>query len=212
MVCQNCKSENNFSAKFCKKCGDALGNTNIPLSGGERIKLIVYFIILLATSFPIGSGAITLVVSLVTLYVIKTNKNFDSIGVSVMIIVITCLLVAFGWFYSANIVSEGYYKNSFEIYLFSGFAISSLILIVLSRILFFPILEKHEEWIITNGLFADEPTQVKKQSIIIGRDNLSTFSIADEMLKWNELLEKGLITQEEFNEAKQKLLYQGTLS
>lgn len=207
MVCQNCKSENNFSAKFCKKCGDALGNTNSPLSGGERIKLIVYFIILLATSFPIGSGAIPLIVSLITLYIIKTNKNFDSVGTSYMITVIACILAAAGWFFAA---SES--RNFFEGNLFSIFSIGSLILIPLLNILFFSILEKHEEWIITNGLFADEPTQVKKQSVIIGRDNLSTFSIADEMLKWNELLEKGLITQEEFNEAKQKLLYQGKSS
>ena len=41
---------------------------------------------------------------------------------------------------------------------------------------------------------------------IVGRDNLSSYSVADEMLKWNDLLEKGLISKEEFEKAKAKLM------
>ena len=203
MICKKCNTDNNTSAKYCKSCGIALESTNTPLRGGERINIIIYFLLLLATSFPIGSGAIPLIVSLITLYIIKTNKNFDSVGASYMIAVIACILAAAGWFFAAS-QSRDYFQEN----LFSAFSVGSLILIPLLNSLFFSILEKHQQWIIENGLFADTPKELKKQSSIIGRDNLSTFSIADEMLKWNELLEKELITKEEFAEAKQKLLQQ----
>ena len=38
----------------------------------------------------------------------------------------------------------------------------------------------------------------------MGRDKLSSFSIADELIKWNDLLGKNVISQEEFNKTKQK--------
>jgi hypothetical protein len=41
---------------------------------------------------------------------------------------------------------------------------------------------------------------------IIGREKLKRFSTADEMLKWKKLLDQGVITQSEFDEARRKLL------
>jgi uncharacterized membrane protein len=38
------------------------------------------------------------------------------------------------------------------------------------------------------------------------KDNAATRSMADELLKWNNLLDKGAITQEEYDKAKQDLL------
>ncbi len=199
MICQKCNTDNNTSAKYCKSCGVELKSTNTPLSGGERVSIVAYFLILLATSFPICSGAIPLIVSLVTLYIINTNKNFHSVRTSYIIIVVACSIASVGWGIGAT---QKYYHAL-------GFvAVGSLILIPVSKKLFFDILEKHQQWIIENGLFADTPKESKKQSSIIGRNNLSSFSVADELLKWNELFEKGLITKEEFEIAKQKLLQQ----
>jgi len=62
MICQKCNTDNNTSAKYCKSCGVELESTNTPLSGGERVSIVAYFLILLATSFPICSGAIPLIV------------------------------------------------------------------------------------------------------------------------------------------------------
>jgi hypothetical protein len=41
---------------------------------------------------------------------------------------------------------------------------------------------------------------------IIGRDSLTPYSIADELLKWNKLREDGLITEDEYQEARMNLL------
>lgn len=72
--------------------------------------------------------------------------------------------------------------------------------------LFFRPLEEHQNWIIKNGVFSDEKSSKNDSTNIVGRDNLSSYSVADEMLKWNALLEKGLITKEEFDKAKSKLM------
>ena len=72
--------------------------------------------------------------------------------------------------------------------------------------LFFRPLEEHKNWIIKNGIFSDEKNKKSNSTNILGRDNLSSYSVADELLKWNNLLEKGLISQEEYEKAKAKLL------
>lgn len=72
--------------------------------------------------------------------------------------------------------------------------------------LFFRPLEEHKNWIIKHGVFSDEKNTKSDSTNIVGRDNLSSYSVADEMLKWNDLLEKGLISKEEFAKAKNKLM------
>lgn len=41
---------------------------------------------------------------------------------------------------------------------------------------------------------------------IFNRENFKSYSIADELLKWNELKSRGLISEEEFQKAKEKII------
>lgn len=50
---------------------------------------------------------------------------------------------------------------------------------------------------------ANAKTEEKR---IIGRDSLTPYSVADELLKWSKLREDGLITEDEYQEARMKLL------
>jgi len=81
----------------------------------------------------------------------------------------------------------------------------------LFNILFFDPLQRHKNWVVNKGIFTNPSTKREESNDIdiIGRDNLSAFSVADELIKWNDLREKGLITQSEFEKAKQKLLNAG---
>jgi hypothetical protein len=45
-----------------------------------------------------------------------------------------------------------------------------------------------------------------KNTRIIGRDSLTPYSIADELLKWSKLREDGLITENEYQQARMNLL------
>lgn len=75
--------------------------------------------------------------------------------------------------------------------------------------LFFNILKRHEQWIIENGLFTDsrnEKSFIEKTTEKIQTIKKEPINITDELLKWAELKEKGLITEEEFKKAKEKIL------
>ncbi|PZT92470.1 SHOCT domain-containing protein [Sphingomonas sp.] len=41
---------------------------------------------------------------------------------------------------------------------------------------------------------------------IFKRDNLKTYSVADELAKWKKLRDEGVVTDEEYDEARQSLL------
>ncbi|MCH7630025.1 MAG: SHOCT domain-containing protein [Proteobacteria bacterium] len=47
-------------------------------------------------------------------------------------------------------------------------------------------------------------------SPIVGRHGLTSYSVADELMKWNELRETGVVTEEEFGEARARLLKRDT--
>lgn len=200
MICKKCTTENNLNAKFCKCCGEELVNTSIPLSGDERVRVIAYFVIIGTSCIFLGIGIIPSLITIASLYIMHKNKSFSSIEASKTTINLYLGISAIGWAWG------GLYENGFFI-----IAFACLCCIPLFNYLYFSVLAKHEQWVIENGIFADAPKESKKQSAIIGRDNLSTFSVADELLKWNELLEKGLISKEEFETAKQKLLQQKDL-
>jgi hypothetical protein len=75
--------------------------------------------------------------------------------------------------------------------------------------LYFKPLQIHSEWVVNYGIFSDsKDNQDDGSTGIMGRDKLSSFSVADELIKWNDLLEKKLVSQEEFDKVKQKLLNQ----
>ena len=86
--------------------------------------------------------------------------------------------------------------------------------------LFYTPLKEHSEWVAVNGIFSTKPKSDTKSAIepevdIIKGEKLKTTkdkdiaaidSKADALLKWNDLLAKGAITQEEYDKAKRDLL------
>ena len=60
--------------------------------------------------------------------------------------------------------------------------ISVYLLMLLFSVLYFRPLEKYQEWVVKNGIFSDLE-DVDVSTGIMGRDKLSAFSIADELIK-----------------------------
>ena len=108
-------------------------------------------------------------------------------------------------------LSKGYKQES-PIYIATGLIVVPLgtyLIYFISNILFFNILKKHGEWIINNGIFADykgEKSFIEKTTEKIQTIKKEPTNTADELLKWAELKEKGLVTDEEFQKAKEKIL------
>ncbi len=78
-----------------------------------------------------------------------------------------------------------------------------------ARILFLKPLQSHENWIVKNGFFSSKEQEHTADNLapnIIKGEKLKAFSVADELLKWAKLKEDGHISQEEYEQARKKLL------
>ena len=91
------------------------------------------------------------------------------------------------------------------------FLAGSIFYLVTVKWLFFTPLNKHRDWVIVNGIFSTKPKALTLKeptsSIdIIRGENLKLYSVADELSKWAKLKDDGHISEEDFNQAKDKLL------
>jgi len=176
-----------------------------PLSGGDRIKVIIFFLLMAGTIF---FGIVPILIAISSIYIMKKDKSFSSVLKSKKYIKVYLYVLALVIpFFLAALASDLAKYN--QIYIAVGMAFIGLIFMPLAvslfmklfNYLYFTPLEEHKIWVVKNGIFSDSTG-------IMGRDKLNSFSVADELLKWNDMLEKNLISQEEFNKAKQKILNQ----
>ena len=85
--------------------------------------------------------------------------------------------------------------------------VSFAYVLILNRLFFLP-LERHREWVAVNGIFSNTPRSTPAQSEvdIIRGERMKSFSVADELIKWAKLKEDGHISEQEYNDARKKLL------
>lgn len=184
---------------------------NSPLTGSERVKIITFIMMMLALIPAIGVSVPIIVLLLIGLYIMKKDKNFKIIEKIKKIINFYLLILSFSFAYFLIMLILHYSKkidSLFIIYIIGVFLIVPLayyVVLVLFNYLFFSPLSRHKDWVVEHGIFSDYKNN-ESDVKIIDSDNLRTYSVADELIKWNSLLEKGLITNEEFQKAKTKLL------
>ena len=92
----------------------------------------------------------------------------------------------------------------------SGFGVPIIYLKAVNNLFYSP-LKRHSEWVAVNGIFAgksksDIKSATESEMDIIKAEKLKQYSVADELMKWGKLLEEGHISEDEFNQAKAKLL------
>ena len=215
MFCKECGTENIKTQVECMKCKTII-NSNLPLDGTERIMIIGYFVGLVATIF---FGIIPIIICLGLIFIIKKDKSIKSLESGKKIFLGYLILLGFILSISCFVVAQDYAEYTSERYLryARNYNILGLIVVplgayliyLISNILFFNIIKKHEEWIINNGIFADlkdEKSFIEKTTEKIQTIQKESTNTADELLKWAELKDKGLITDEEFQKAKEKIL------
>lgn|SRR5690606_4005522 len=102
-------------------------------------------------------------------------------------------------------------KSMESLYSFLAISIACAVYLLFFRLLFFNPLAKHSQWIERNPIFSSKTamradSKSERQIDIIKGEKLKHYSVADELTKWAKLKEDGHISQEEFNEARSKLL------
>ncbi|RLA06692.1 MAG: hypothetical protein DRQ51_08585 [Gammaproteobacteria bacterium] len=209
IYCPKCLKANKNKDENCQQCHTSFVDINTPLDGGDRVKVMAFFVIMALTFGSIIPPAIILI----AIYIMKKDKKFspiikiENIIDTLYWLAIIASILAFGnWFYYNQ------QDDHVLLYMLSFFVtiIGATVMYFLFSWLFFKPLLRHNKWVAENGIFSNIITKKAKTNSakIIGHDKLSSFSVADEMIKWHDLLKKGLISQEEFDQAKQKLLNQ----
>lgn len=195
---------------------------NQPMSSSDQGKLLI-FSLLMAPSIVFLFGVIPAIFLAFGIYMMKKNQDFSSIDTAVKnfkgytwLAFIGCILSSFYWGYKYfyYMKFEGHYlydDDFFASLIFAGIAYAYLIVV---QILFYSPMKKHREWVVVNGIFSTKPESDKSASIetkidIIKGEKLTQYSVADELIKWAKLKEDGYISEDEFNEARSKLLKRG---
>ena len=216
MFCKECGTENIKTQVECMKCKTII-NSNLPLDGTERIMIIGYFVGLVATIF---FGIIPIIICLGLIFIIKKDKSIKSLESGKKIFLGYLIILGFILSISCFVVAQDYaefssserylrYARNYNILGLIVVPLGAYLIYLISNILFFNIIKKHEEWIINNGIFADfkdEKSFIEKTTEKMQTIQKESTNTADELLKWAELKEKGLITDEEFQKAKEKIL------
>ncbi len=213
MFCKECGTENLDTQIECIKCRTLI-NTNLPLDGSDRTKIIGFFAFLTLPFAWFGGSVIILLIVIFSIYIMKKDKKFAPIlkakeYINTYLILVALILIIIGLINA---------KDPEAILLIFITVILTPLLIKLFDFLFFKTLTKHEEWIINNGIFADYKGEKSFIEIVTKKvvthekeiDNQikekESKNVVEELLKLGELKEKGLITDDEFQKVKEKIL------
>lgn len=197
--------------------------TETPLSSNDFGKIFVFALLLIPTVF-IGLGAIPALLLAFGFFMMKKTGDFDHIRTAVRNYNIYCALAIAGTIV-ITIVSAYEYVPHFDsaddfwreratetILIGMAFVTLFLLYIFLARFLLLQPLTSHRQWIESKGIFftnrGPSATEDKEIDIIRG-ERMRSFSVADELTKWAKLKEEGHITDQEFSDARRKLLDRG---
>ena len=171
---------------------------NQPLPPVEQAKVFFFWVGLILLVGAGGAGILLIIVTLWGLYRMRSTHDFSYLDT---------VFIIHKWF--AAIASVGllvlaalWYKVEVIVFALMIYPVYYLIL----NTLFYVPLSKHKEWVVANGIFSTttaEPKHTRSAPwISLGK----TASIDDELIKLNNLKEANLITVDEFNALRSKLL------
>ncbi len=180
---------------------------NQPLPPVEQAKVFFFFLLLTVLSLILGAGSPLALVTMWGLYKMRSTKDFSYIetiriihkGLSVIPIIVLLIIIQaeVGRYDILTATDMVQIVLSLLIYPVYSFLLNTL---------FYTPLNKHKEWVVANGIFSTTPAEPKHIRTAPWISFGKTASIADELIKLNNLKEANLITLDEFNTLRSKLL------
>jgi hypothetical protein len=190
--------------------------TNQPLSGREQA-LVLSSIFLMSILWPLS--IISLLLFLLGLFLMRKNEDFSYLVNTIAIVqwgfLLTLALSAmYGSYLYFTAKQLGY--NFFESFpedehlTIVILAVASLAGYFIVKYMLLRPLRLHHEFVEKYGIFASKPSKNKarkaKQIAITQSESLRSYSVADELMKWANLKDGGHISQDEYDDARSKLL------
>lgn len=190
-----------------------------PLTSEDQSKLLIFALLMLPTIPLMLAGVIPIVLLAFGIYMMRKSQDFSHIEVAVKnfkrftyLVALIGVAVFIDNFIDYLKKDSGWYYSSIEDNMWYGFwtLVSAIAYSFIVEHLFLKPLSKHRDWVAENGIFSFKSSLLiqnkEKELDIIKGEKLKQFSVADELLKWAKLKEDGHITDEEFKQAREKLL------
>lgn len=185
-----------------------------PLSSSEQSKIFIFWLLMLPSVIFIVGIIPTLFLGF-GLYMMRKNKDFSHVTTAVRNVrwyVSLCLVGSLIFsIYCATTLNENYGSLEKELWVSLIWSVGFISYLFFMNYFFVNPLFSHSEWIEIHGIFEtkfkinSESEDGGKLDIIKG-EMLKQYSVADELMKWAKLKEDGHISEEEFKEARDKLL------
>ncbi|WP_122340421.1 SHOCT domain-containing protein [Pseudomonas caricapapayae] len=187
--------------------------TNTPMTSNQQIKLIIFGFLLLP-SLVFLVGIIPVLLLIFGIVMMKKNQDFSHIETSARIYKFYVYLFFIGFLifglYCGEAIKTSHEWEHMREKMYASFIMCGIAIfyIMIMNFLFLNPLRSHSTWIEKNGIFSAKAKDVPEPNAvdIIKGERLRTFSVADELTKWAKLKEDGHITDQEFNDARKKLL------
>ena len=173
---------------------------NTPLSYKEQATLSLFIILLIPTCLIFGAGVIPTLAIFVGIYYAKAEKDFGYL--ETVFKVVQYYTVLFGIGLGIAAISKG---GSLSL---GGFIIVSSPILYLCGFNYAVVapLRKHQTWVANQGIFLNKEKSGATKPSFLWFTKTANLAVADELLKLNNLKEANLITVDEFNTLRSKLL------
>jgi hypothetical protein len=185
------------------------------MSSGDQGKLLI-FSLLIITSLIFLFGIIPAVILGFGINMMKKNQDFSSIDTAVKNFkgyywLVLIVGVLFSLYYGNLYLGSGYRRYFGEFLITLAVPGIAFVYLIVVQVLFYSPMNKSREWVEVNGMFSikpklDDGSKNQSEVNIIKGEKLKQFSVADELTKWAKLKEDGHISEDEFTEARTKLL------
>ncbi|MBM5459596.1 SHOCT domain-containing protein [Pseudomonas sp. P66] len=186
---------------------------NTPLTSSDHSKILVFALLMLPI-IGFFVGVAPAVFLLFGVFMMKKNNDFSHISTAVrnakiyLYIALAIAGVCTAWF-ATTLGAYNRWDRQGEEFIVSCFAVGIVLfyLFILNALFYKPLLQ-HKTWVADNGIFSNKPkTNTHSSDIdIIKGERMKSFSVADELIKWAKLKEDGHISEQEYNDARNKLL------
>ncbi|KEX93771.1 hypothetical protein HA62_11485 [Pseudomonas putida] len=187
--------------------------SNTPLSSTDHSKILIFTLLMLPpTGFFVG--ILPSVFLLFGIFMMKKNSDFSHIETAVrnakyyLYIIITIMACCALWF-ATTLGAEDRWHRETNAFISSCVAvgIAFAYILILDKLFYSP-LEQHSDWVSSSGIFSNKLKSgtAQVEIDIIKGERMKSFSVADELIKWAKLKDDGHITEQEYNDARKKLL------
>lgn len=187
--------------------------SNTPLTSTDHSKIVLFALLMIPTLFFVG--VLPVLFLIIGFFMLRRTKDFSYVelavrGAAIYIWIGIALCAGMVVWVGLTGDRSSPYRREYSEMIMQNFAFAGAVAfgykIALTKLLYEPLLA-HKEWVELNGVFSSKAKNREASEIdIIKGERLKSFSVADELIKWAKLKEDGHISEQEFNDARKKLL------